>query len=84
MSTNHVYTKDIEIINSVLYEVSSDIDSASQLSEDLMLYEDLGIDSLQFIRLILEVEDKLGRKIFNADNIGNIVTVKDLYNQLQT
>ena len=51
---------------------------------EMKLFEDLGVDSLQFIRLILEVETRVGRKIFDVETIANLKTVNDLYGLLQT
>jgi acyl carrier protein len=45
---------------------------------EMLLSRDLGIDSLQFIRLILEIEAKISRKIFNVQLISQIKTVHDL------
>lgn len=51
---------------------------------EMKLFEDLGVDSLQFIRLILEVETRVGRKIFDVETIANLKTVNDLYELLAT
>lgn len=39
---------------------------------------DLGIDSLKFIVVILEIEERLQRKVFNIENIGKLRTVGDM------
>jgi acyl carrier protein len=52
------------------------------LAGEMKLFEDLGIDSLQFIRLILEVETRVGRKMFDVETIANLKTVDDLYGLL--
>jgi acyl carrier protein len=54
------------------------------LGGEMKLFEDLGVDSLQFIRLILEVETRVGRKIFDVETIANLKTVNDLYGLLET
>jgi acyl carrier protein len=54
------------------------------LTGEMKLFEDLGVDSLQFIRLILEVETRVGRKIFDVETIANLKTVNDLYGLLAT
>jgi acyl carrier protein len=54
------------------------------LAGEMRLFEDLGVDSLQFIRLILEVETRVGRKIFDVETIANLKTVNDLYGVLET
>lgn len=43
-----------------------------------MSLKDAGIDSLKLIVMILEIETKLRRKIFNADNLGKMRTLDDL------
>jgi acyl carrier protein len=42
---------------------------------------DLGIDSLKFIMVILEVEQRLKRPVFGLDNVGQLRTVGDLLHQ---
>lgn len=49
-----------------------------EIHDEMALNEDLGIDSLQFIRLILELERKLSRRIFNVQIIAQIKTFRDL------
>ena len=44
--------------------------------EDLLA--DLGISSLKFIMMMLEIQQVSGRKIFDIDTIGNLKTVGDL------
>lgn len=39
---------------------------------------DLGIDSLAFIMLVLDVEQALGRQAFNMETVGQLRTVGDL------
>lgn len=55
-----------------------------ELNGEMKLFEDLGVDSLQFIRLILEIESSIGRKVFNVETIANLKTVNDLYDLLET
>jgi acyl carrier protein len=43
-----------------------------------MSLKDAGVDSLKLIVMILEIETKLRRKIFNADNLGKMHTLDDL------
>jgi acyl carrier protein len=57
--------------------------AAEAIQGDLRLSGDLGIDSLKFILVILEIDEQLGRKVFNVDNVTTIVTVGDLYKLLQ-
>lgn len=45
----------------------------------MLVSEDLGIGSLKFIRLILEIETSVGRRVFNVENIAAVKTVNDLY-----
>lgn len=49
-----------------------------EIRDEMDLKQDLGIDSLQFIRLILELESKSSRRIFNVRIIAQIKTFKDL------
>jgi acyl carrier protein len=56
----------------------------NELNGGMKLFEDLGVDSLQFIRLILEIETSVGRKVFDVETIANLKTVDDLYGVLET
>ena len=49
-----------------------------EIQGEMILNHDLGIDSLQFIRLILEIERKSAKRIFNVQIIAQIKTVNDL------
>jgi len=55
-----------------------------ELNGGMKLFEDLGVDSLQFIRLILEIETSVGKKVFDVETIANLKTVNDLYEVLET
>jgi acyl carrier protein len=52
--------------------------SAGDIQGEMSLNGDLGIDSLQFILLLLEIESKAERKIFDVESISQIKTVGDL------
>ena len=49
-----------------------------EIRDEMALKQDLGIDSLLFIRLILELERKSCTRIFNVQMIAQIKTFKDL------
>ena len=49
-----------------------------EIKGEMVLNQDLGIDSLQFIRLILEIEKKSARRIFTVQVIAQIKTFNDL------
>lgn len=49
-----------------------------EITGEMVLNQDLGIDSLQFIRLILEIERRSSRRIFNVQVIAQIKTFNDL------
>ena len=49
-----------------------------EIRDEMDLKRDLGIDSLQFIRLILELERKSSKRIFNVRIIAQIKTFSDL------
>ena len=68
----------------VLAELCRNNLNHDDLSGEMKLFDDLGVDSLQFIRLILEVETRVGRKIFDVETIANLKTVNDLYGLLET
>jgi acyl carrier protein len=52
---------------------------ADDLSERQELYADLGMDSLRFVRLLIELEEKLGVPLMDDDLMtADLVTVSDL------
>jgi acyl carrier protein len=71
-------SEDLLAARQVLAGLAGNRAGTGDLPDDLILATGLGIDSLQFIRLILEVEEKLKRHIFHVGNIGSIRTVGDL------
>lgn len=53
--------------------------TAAQLHPDLELYADLGLDSLRFVQLVVELEDAVGQPIDDEDLLDvDLVTVGDL------
>ena len=51
---------------------------------DQSLADDLGIDSLKFIVLVLEIEQGLKRKVFDVENVARLRTVGDLLGLVAT
>jgi acyl carrier protein len=45
---------------------------------------DIGVDSLKFIVMMLEIEQVTGRKVFDIDNIGKLRTVGDILSLSQS
>jgi len=39
---------------------------------------DIGIDSLKFIMVVLDIEQHLNRRVFDVGNVGGLRTVGDL------
>ncbi len=52
---------------------------ATDIRPEMSINQDLGVDSLKFIRLILDVEAGAGRRIFDVETIASVKTVGDLY-----
>lgn len=52
--------------------------AAEALRSDHKLRDDLGIDSMKFVLLVLEIEDRLGRRVFDLRNVRRVTTVADL------
>lgn len=67
----------------MIYAILKDVtgEEENNISDSSKLTQDLGIDSLQFVRLILEIEMKSQRKIFNVLSISKLETVGDLINE---
>lgn len=78
LNTNQLLTRQI------LSSLTTQNLSPEAIRPEMLINHDLGIDSLKFIRLILDVESKAGRRIFNVETIAGIKTVGDLYAALQT
>lgn len=66
----------IEKINSFLvdeFELEAD-----QLKPDALLKDDLGIDSLDFVDIIVIIEKNFGFKV-KAEEMANVKTLQDFY-----
>lgn len=69
---------DLEFTRQAVAKLSNKGLKPEEIQDEMILNQDLGIDSLQFIRLILELERKTARRIFNVQIIAQIKTFKDL------
>jgi acyl carrier protein len=69
----------LQLLREVLARASREKVAPSSIDPDTTL-KGLGIDSLKFIMVMLDVEKKLGRRVFNAANIGAMETVRDMWN----
>ena len=56
---------------------------AEAIRADMTLGGDLGLDSVAYIGLVLDIEDCLQRKIFSSVNLGGIRTVGDLLDAVE-
>ena len=59
-----------DVVREIVARVGTKGIPSSAISGEMSLSNDLGIDSLQFIRVILELESKLARKIFSVELIA--------------
>ena len=69
--------KIIEVVNSVLEE-EFEID-AGLLKPEALLYEEIGLDSLDAVDLIVMVDKELGVRI-EEDDARELKTLEDVYN----
>jgi acyl carrier protein len=69
---------DQELARETVAKLSNKGLKPEEIKGEMVLNQDLGIDSLQFIRLILEIERKSARRIFNVQVIAQIKTFNDL------
>jgi len=53
----------------------------NRIKEDARLKEDLGIDSLDFVDVVVIVEREFGFKI-KAEEMANVKTLSDFYNYI--
>lgn len=67
----------------ILSKLSGQRLPAENIEARMSLLNDLGIESLQFIRLVLEVEEAIGRKVFDVETLSKMSTVADLYGVLE-
>lgn len=67
----------------ILSKLSDSNRQAESIEGQMSLLNDLGIESLQFIRLVLEVEAAVGRKVFDVESLSKMTTVADLYRVLE-
>lgn len=70
--------READEVRRILRHVGGGQFSMDDLREDARLSDELGLDSLRFVTLVLEIEERLGRKVFNIDNLPRIKTVGDL------
>ncbi|MFK7050173.1 MULTISPECIES: acyl carrier protein [Flavobacterium] len=71
----------LEKINEILvdeFEVDGDA-----ITADANLKETLGLDSLDYVDLVVSIESSFGVKLVEADFAG-IVTFQDFYNLIET
>jgi acyl carrier protein len=66
------------LVREVVVKLASAPLEPQDIKGEMSLKQDLGISSLQFIRLIIEIESKLARPIFNVQLIAQIRTFHDL------
>ncbi|MBR2191295.1 MAG: acyl carrier protein [Eubacterium sp.] len=71
---------ELEKLISVISEVL-DID-ASTITADSRFVEDLGADSLDFLEIVMSVEDEFGIKV-PVEDVKDIATVKDAYEEIK-
>jgi Acyl carrier protein len=70
-----------EIVNGFLVE-DLEID-AEKLKEDALLKEDVGIDSLDFVDIVVLVEEKFGFKI-KAEEMTEVKTLASFYDYIDS
>ena len=68
----------LAVLQDVLANASGGAATAAAISPETNI-KSLGINSLKFIMVMLDIEGRLGRRLFNAQNIGTLETVDDLW-----
>ena len=69
----------VSLVNDFLIE-EMEID-AEKIQEQARLKEDLGLDSLDFVDIVVIVEKTFGFKI-KPEEMANVLTVNDFYNYI--
>ncbi len=77
-STGTARTEVTRVVSEILSRASDRRRAAEDVVPDLRLKDDLGVDSLKFITVMLDIEEELDRHIFKVENIPCIITVGDL------
>jgi len=71
-----------EVISTINHFLMEEIEVDENLiKEDALLKEDLGIDSLDFVDVVVIIEREFGFKI-KAEEMANIKTLSDFYNYI--
>jgi len=69
---------EVEFARQIVAKLSNKGVKPEEILDEMALNQDLGIDSLQFIRLILELERKSSRRLFSVQTIAQTKTFGDL------
>ena len=70
----------LERLTSVIREIMCD--DSVEVTEEMNLIDDLGLDSLEAMELMMEVENEFGVEI-PQDDISNFVKVQDFIDYLE-
>lgn len=70
----------LESLTDVIREIMCD--DSVEVTEEMNLIDDLGLDSLEAMELMMEVENKFGVEI-PQDDISNFVKVQDFIDYLE-
>ena len=68
---------DADVVKQVIASSAEPQMEFSNLSEEAFL-KDIGIDSLKFMLMVIDIEQQLGRQIFQIDAVPEIRTVSDV------
>lgn len=68
-----------DIVRAIIAASAEPPMDAATLKDDDALNA-LGIDSLKFMLVVIDVEQKLGRPVFKVEDVPSINTVKDIVN----
>ena len=71
----------VKIVNNFLVE-EIEVDAAN-ISETASLKEDIGIDSLDFVDIVVIVERNFGFKI-NPEEMAGVTTLEHFYNYIES
>ncbi|MBB5441241.1 acyl carrier protein [Pedobacter sp. AK017] len=75
----------IETIKKVIAKVTDDPEMASNLNEDADIINDVGLDSLQMIDFMLQIEDELDIELdFDTIDISHFSSLKSFAGFLAT
>ena len=69
---------EIKVMINKIFEEEFELES-NQIKDDALIFQDLGLDSLDIIDLVVALEKSFGVKVRSRESLSTIRTVNDIY-----